>query len=180
MDAEKGLHDIQQAHYTPLPECPTAAGPPTTLRRPFKDCALVIASIVFLMSLVALILNQSQELSEKPAGKDGSVPLVAETASFSQLRGVAEGVSAKSNPSLSDELSYNWTNAMFSWQRTSFHFQPEKNWMNGSSKNTVFLMFLFSASLLMIDFLYSLFLFKKLFVFIFVIIINVIFVLMGA
>lgn len=24
-----------------------------------------------------------------------------------------------------------WTNAMLSWQRTSFHFQPQMNWMNG-------------------------------------------------
>ncbi|XP_060675939.1 acid beta-fructofuranosidase 1, vacuolar isoform X2 [Ziziphus jujuba] len=131
MDAQKSLRDTQQAHYTLLPEYPSVAGPPVTRRRTLKGCALVIASVVFLMSLVALILSQSQELSQKPVEKDGSVPLVTNTTSFSEPRGVAQGVSAKSNPSLSDELSYNWTNAMFSWQRTSYHFQPEKNWMNG-------------------------------------------------
>lgn len=54
-------------------------------------------------------------------------------------RGVAEGVSAKSNPSAFDEekVSYNWTNAMFSWQRTAYHFQPEKNWMNGRYKKAL-------------------------------------------
>jgi beta-fructofuranosidase len=49
-------------------------------------------------------------------------------------RGVAEGVSEKSNaPALLGGVggAYDWTNAMLSWQRTAFHFQPEKNWMNG-------------------------------------------------
>lgn len=27
--------------------------------------------------------------------------------------------------------AFNWTNAILSWQRTSFHFQPQMNWMNG-------------------------------------------------
>lgn len=27
--------------------------------------------------------------------------------------------------------AFKWTNAMLSWQRTSFHFQPQMNWMNG-------------------------------------------------
>lgn len=27
--------------------------------------------------------------------------------------------------------AYPWTNDMLSWQRTSYHFQPQKNWMNG-------------------------------------------------
>lgn len=82
------------------------------------------------MSLVALIINQS------PIPEKDSAHLASKTTSFYNIsspvpRGVAEGVSAKSNPSLSGhELSYNWTNAMFSWQRTAYHFQPEKNWMN--------------------------------------------------
>lgn len=46
-------------------------------------------------------------------------------------RGVSQGVSAKSNPPHLNEITYNWTSVMFSWQRTSFHFQPQKNWMNG-------------------------------------------------
>jgi beta-fructofuranosidase len=48
-------------------------------------------------------------------------------------RGVAEGVSEKSNAPalLGGGGAYDWTNAMLSWQRTAFHFQPEKNWMNG-------------------------------------------------
>jgi beta-fructofuranosidase len=59
---------------------------------------------------------------------------------------VAQGVSPKSNPSFfSDKVSYNWTNAMFSWQRTAYHFQPEKNWMNGRCNINSSLHFSFPA-----------------------------------
>lgn len=132
MDANPS-HDVHQAHYTPLPENPSGAGPPASGRRPFQVFAVIVVSVLFLASMVALIVNQSREEAlEKPSGKDGLAPLMSKNRSFSeQPRGVAEGVSAKSNPSLSEEPSYNWTNAMFSWQRTAFHFQPQKNWMNG-------------------------------------------------
>ncbi|EMS61371.1 Acid beta-fructofuranosidase [Triticum urartu] len=30
-----------------------------------------------------------------------------------------------------DADGFPWSNAMLQWQRTGFHFQPEKNWMNG-------------------------------------------------
>lgn len=139
MDASHSRH-VQQPHYTLLPEHPSLAGPPAIRRRSFKGFAVIIASALFLVSMVALIMNQSQESLEKPAEKDGLSPLMSKNRSFSeQPRGVAQGVSAKSNPSLSEELSYNWTNAMFSWQRTSFHFQPQKNWMNGGCKLSLYL-----------------------------------------
>ncbi|RDY00284.1 Beta-fructofuranosidase, soluble isoenzyme I, partial [Mucuna pruriens] len=86
-----------------------------TRARPQKGTLVFIGSIVFLMSLFTLIINLQSH--DEPIEK--------------QLRGVAEGVSAKSNPYLSQIPSYNWTNAMLSWQRTAFHFQPQRNWMNG-------------------------------------------------
>ncbi|RWV97478.1 hypothetical protein GW17_00039729, partial [Ensete ventricosum] len=47
-------------------------------------------------------------------------------------RGPAEGVSEKSSMGLlRSSPSYPWTNSMLLWQRTAFHFQPQKNWMNG-------------------------------------------------
>ncbi|KAL3498677.1 hypothetical protein ACH5RR_041409 [Cinchona calisaya] len=49
-------------------------------------------------------------------------------------RGVAEGVSAKSNDPLllgEGENPFSWTNKMLAWQRSAFHFQPRKNWRNG-------------------------------------------------
>ncbi|MED6133490.1 hypothetical protein PIB30_028671 [Stylosanthes scabra] len=57
-------------------------------------------------------------------------------------RGVVAGVSEKSNRLLGGKTFPGWTNSMLSWQRTAFHFQPEKNWMNGivtlSSLHTFF------------------------------------------
>lgn len=54
-------------------------------------------------------------------------------------RGTAEGVSEKSNgPILGAAPAYPWTNAMLLWQRTAYHFQPRKNWMNGSFLFTPF------------------------------------------
>lgn len=84
---------------------------------------------MFLVSLVALIINQSPEPSDQPEGTSEATPY--SDIPIPMARGVAEGVSAKSNPAFSGhEVSYNWTNAMFSWQRTAYHFQPERNWMN--------------------------------------------------
>ncbi|CAN1333327.1 Acid beta-fructofuranosidase [Linum perenne] len=54
-------------------------------------------------------------------------------------RGKSAGVSEKSNILLrrgkkvlggEDGEEFPWNNSMLSWQRTAFHFQPEKNWMN--------------------------------------------------
>ncbi|KAK4748551.1 hypothetical protein SAY87_015137 [Trapa incisa] len=48
-------------------------------------------------------------------------------------RGRPEGVSEKTNRLVVGDANgppYPWTNNMLTWQRTGFHFQPEKNWMN--------------------------------------------------
>lgn len=52
-------------------------------------------------------------------------------------RGVSSGVSEKSSSMLfavkdGASKAFPWDNSMLSWQRTAFHFQPEKNWMNGN------------------------------------------------
>ncbi|XP_059449749.1 acid beta-fructofuranosidase 1, vacuolar-like [Corylus avellana] len=123
---------LGDAHYTSLPDGHSS---PVSPRRPLRVFAVILTSVVFLVSLVALIVSQSQQLLDAAERGRGHLS-TSKTASFSDAsrpvaRGVAEGVSAKSNPSLSgDEVSYNWTNAMFSWQRTAYHFQPEENWMN--------------------------------------------------
>ncbi|KAL2595218.1 hypothetical protein AAZV13_11G028100 [Glycine max] len=50
-------------------------------------------------------------------------------------RGLSAGVSEKSSWQLNSNNgsgeSYPWNNSVLSWQRTAYHFQPEKNWMNG-------------------------------------------------
>ncbi|CAN0908591.1 Acid beta-fructofuranosidase [Linum grandiflorum] len=53
-------------------------------------------------------------------------------------RGKSDGVSEKANLPEKHLLGgengvteeFPWNNSMLSWQRTAFHFQPEKNWMN--------------------------------------------------
>eukprot|EP00257_Ricinus_communis_P000986 XP_002510944.2 acid beta-fructofuranosidase 1, vacuolar [Ricinus communis] len=121
----------EHAPCTPLLEQPSLLGPSTKLRRPLKVFTVTFASLIFLLSLVTLIMNQSQ--GPLPTPNKNRSPSTPKSTSFSEHvpRGVAEGVSAKSNPSFfSNGVSYNWTNAMLSWQRTAYHFQPEKNWMN--------------------------------------------------
>nr|H2DF87.1 RecName: Full=Acid beta-fructofuranosidase 1, vacuolar; AltName: Full=Vacuolar invertase 1; Short=RvVI1; Flags: Precursor [Rosa hybrid cultivar]AEY79729.1 vacuolar invertase isoform 1 [Rosa hybrid cultivar] len=131
--------DTSTSAYAPLPgEDPLFSGhPPASLRRSWKGFAVIFASVLFLLSLVGLIIHQGpqQPPDVMPDKQDehhhpqSTTPASETTASW-EPRGKALGVSAKSNPPVSDELSYNWTNAMFSWQRTAFHFQPERNWMN--------------------------------------------------
>ncbi|KAL1324805.1 acid beta-fructofuranosidase 1, vacuolar [Arachis ipaensis] len=88
----------------------------------------IFGSIVFLVSMAALIIYQGHDYyDEAKIENKGN-----NNNNYNKVpRGVAEGVSAKSNSFLSETTpSYNWTNAMLSWQRTAFHFQPERNWMN--------------------------------------------------
>lgn len=121
--------DLEQSPHTPLLEPPSLAG--VSDRKPLRGTLVIFGSAVFLLSLLALIINnQSHESLEKQ--QNNLKPFTTETISSvpSLARGIGEGVSAKSNPSLSQKVSYEWTNAMLSWQRTAFHFQPEKNWMN--------------------------------------------------
>lgn len=90
-----------------------------------------VVSAVLLLVLVAVTVLASQHVDGQaggvPAGEDAVVVEVAAS------RGVAEGVSEKSTAPLlgSGALQdFSWTNAMLAWQRTAFHFQPPKNWMN--------------------------------------------------
>ena len=134
-------HYEHSSYYSPLPDQSSQPSP----RRPLKGFVVIFVSVIFLMSLVTLIIIQSPEPAslEKPE-KDR--PLSTKPTSFYNIstpevpRGVAEGVSAKSNPSLSGHhgVSYNWTNAMLSWQRTAYHFQPQKNWMNGRYNTQIY------------------------------------------
>ncbi|KAL2606522.1 hypothetical protein GLYMA_09G231500v4 [Glycine max] len=109
--------DLEHAPQIPLLNPPTGESG----RRTQKGTLVFIVSIVFLLSFIIINLQ-----SHEPSFENNitTVPLLP------IARGVAEGVSAKSNPYLSQKASYNWTNAMLSWQRTAFHFQPQRNWMN--------------------------------------------------
>lgn len=113
--------DLTPTPYTPLPD--HHLSPPLPRKSlNFTTATILISLLLLLVSLLTLLSYHTPS----PHATQSPPP-------FRLARGVAEGVSAKSNPSFSDSVhSFNWTNAMFSWQRTAFHFQPEGNWMNGN------------------------------------------------
>ncbi|KAK9060966.1 hypothetical protein SSX86_018146 [Deinandra increscens subsp. villosa] len=120
------LEHAPSTSYSPLPDSDHPS-PPSDRRRP---TTLIFISILLLSSLLALIvLNQHNQRHLDDSGNGKSSPAIPIS------RGVPQGVSEKSNnvqlSSSGVEEVYPWTNAMLSWQRTGFHFQPPKNWMNG-------------------------------------------------
>lgn len=119
-------YDLEGAtSYSAIP-----AGSPTEQPKPKKLFGSIVFASFLLLSLILLVINQ------QPAGPraklHGSSPFAPATPLVEPpSRGVAQGVSEKVFRQVSGgNLSFGWTNAMLSWQRTSFHFQPAKNWMN--------------------------------------------------
>ncbi|KAL0452571.1 UNVERIFIED_CONTAM: Beta-fructofuranosidase, soluble isoenzyme I [Sesamum latifolium] len=121
--------------YAPIPAGPHPTSSAAEHRRPKKLLASILFSSFLLLSLVVLILNQ------RPAKLD-TVETTPSTSvnDFSPARplteppsrGVSMGASEKVFRRVSGgELTFSWSNVMLSWQRTAYHFQPEKNWMNG-------------------------------------------------
>ncbi|KAM1393304.1 hypothetical protein ACFX10_029117 [Malus domestica] len=131
------ISQTNNTSYTILPgEDPSVVVPPPTHRRPLKGFVVIFSSVIFLLSLVTLVIHQGPGAPQKTViGQPDhhhqyrQASTSSETRSFSVLRGKLERVSAKSYPHFSEKASYNWTNAMLSWQRTASHFQPKKNWI---------------------------------------------------
>lgn len=120
--------------YDPLPDHPDAAGSPSSQRRlPIKVLSSILLSFLLVSSFIALIFNpQEAAVPQAATTGNGNTHLSSESPETFQSRGVLQGVSDKTFRLFSDadvEI-YPWTNVMLSWQRTSYHFQPEKNWMN--------------------------------------------------
>ncbi|XP_043723686.1 beta-fructofuranosidase, soluble isoenzyme I-like [Telopea speciosissima] len=116
--------------YAPLPDEEAQPEIPATRRGPMKVFASTVTAVFFLALFVMLLGSQRSEIPE--AVKLGSSSS-SEASEISRpvSRGVAQGVSEKAFRLFSgDGDGYSWTNAMLSWQRTEYHFQPEKNWMN--------------------------------------------------
>lgn len=124
---------ISHQPYTPLPDgdnAPSSSVSPATQngrRRSLKSVLvlsgiLAVGLIIGMMFLFKSVVNEATSLPEK--------------IERSEPRGVPEGVSMKSfrRPLLGMEPSadFPWNSNALSWQRTSFHFQPAKNWMNGT------------------------------------------------
>lgn len=121
------------AAYTPLPEQPNSAGEQIRDRRLFKIISGIILSSLFLLALVLVAVNYQAPPSQTPqlSGGDNSQQRPAAVIP-PPSRGVSQGVSEKAFRGASGDngVSFPWSNLMLGWQRTSYHFQPVKNWMN--------------------------------------------------
>lgn len=124
--------------YTPLIDHDSAAETAPIKTRLFsKSAFLLISGILAIGLLVGLGYNINN--GDRGGGGGMVVPGNPDiiSGSMGQLpRGVAEGVSAKSVGSSSGLLGaarrrfFPWSNRILGWERTAFHFQPKKNWMN--------------------------------------------------
>jgi beta-fructofuranosidase len=109
--------------------------PPARQKRP-STVLPAIGWTVLLLSLFGLAVYRpwrdhgQASVTRRPEDQVAAAGRVVEVAA---TRGVVQGVSEKSTAPalLGGGGAYDWTNVMLSWQRTAFHFQPEKNWMNG-------------------------------------------------
>ncbi|XP_049361805.1 acid beta-fructofuranosidase 2, vacuolar [Solanum verrucosum] len=128
--------------YTQLPESDNNSGntPASSCRRPKKSTFMILTGLVaFLLFFVAVKYgnnDDSDDVNPGPVPPEETVcnmlgsNLMPLTTMRTLARGVAKGVSAKSRGHFLGARPFPWTQKMLAWQRTSFHFQPKKNWMN--------------------------------------------------
>ncbi|KAF5198670.1 Acid beta-fructofuranosidase [Thalictrum thalictroides] len=90
--------------------------------------------LVLCIGLLALVVNQNNTYSSDHHHQIPNLEVVHKfNSNIIVSRGVPHGVSEKKFSLFSLEQpssSYPWDNFLLSWQRTGFHFQPTKNWMN--------------------------------------------------
>ncbi|KAG6525598.1 hypothetical protein ZIOFF_015560 [Zingiber officinale] len=118
--------------YPPLLHPNPTAPPSPTNKTQFRRLS-VEAAAVLILCLLALAYDGAGRpaRSSAPAAIHGA-RRTEQARSLPLSRGPARGVSEKSTASrLFSSHSFRWSDSMLRWQRTAFHFQPEKNWMNG-------------------------------------------------
>ncbi|CAI9092056.1 OLC1v1027204C2 [Oldenlandia corymbosa var. corymbosa] len=128
--------------YAPLLDQSTSDHPPSvphSKRRVKVLVGIFISSLFLLTSVLTIFLGSPEESQLKTEGINAgglgkpfpSSSSVSPRSLNPVSTGVSHGVSEKTFRGVSDPNDvYPWTNAMLSWQRTSYHFQPERNWMN--------------------------------------------------
>ncbi|XWS49779.1 hypothetical protein CRYUN_Cryun12cG0032100 [Craigia yunnanensis] len=114
-------------------------GPQVTRRKPIKVQLSIFFGLLAVFLFAALLIsNNVSDNAHVHENERGS--LASSTSKKPEplrpvSRGPAAGVSEKSNglfANVNENFpAYPWNNSMLSWQRTAFHFQPERNWMNG-------------------------------------------------
>ncbi|VAI52857.1 unnamed protein product [Triticum turgidum subsp. durum] len=102
--------------------------------------AILLTSAAVLLAVAALAgVRLAGQLSAAGVIMSGHPSTVDAAPMSASSRGPESGVSEKTSGAathggmLGAEAGGNafpWSNAMLQWQRTGFHFQPEKNWMN--------------------------------------------------
>ncbi|KAM3248120.1 acid beta-fructofuranosidase AIV-18 [Capsicum annuum] len=115
--------ETSTTHYTFLPGQPDSGH-----RKSIKVVSVILLSSFFLLYLAAFVI-----LNNQPPNLQNKSPSASETLTpATPSRGVSQGVSEKTFKDVSgtSQVSYAWSNAMLNWQRTAYHFQPQKNWMN--------------------------------------------------
>lgn len=120
----RGANSNLSSSHTPLLEGTRHNASVLIPSKSIKLLSFFLSLLLLLLLALAMVLTNPGTRSDKSAtvieiGGTGTLP-----------RGVSEGVSGKSVRTF--RTAYPWTNAMLAWQRTSYHFQPEKNWMNGT------------------------------------------------
>lgn len=127
----RGANSNPSSSYTPLLE---GTRHNASVLIPSKSIKLLsfFLSLLLLLALAMVLTNPGRR-------SDKSVTVIEIDGSGTLPRGVSEGVSVKSVPSF--RTAFPWTNAMLAWQRTAYHFQPEKNWMNGTHCSDFLLFF---------------------------------------
>ncbi|CAG7861270.1 unnamed protein product [Brassica rapa] len=111
----------------PLSDSRCDSIPESRRRRPIKVHLAIYSGFLLIALYVTLIITHGGSAPKNDVNDDTTV----------ESRARLAGVSEKSNDhiwNLSNDLkgeAFAWNNTVLSWQRTAFHFQPEKNWMNG-------------------------------------------------
>ncbi|XVF52665.1 hypothetical protein PTKIN_Ptkin05aG0036700 [Pterospermum kingtungense] len=110
-----------------------------TRRKPIKEQLYIFFGLLAVSLLAALLIGNNEsdnaDVHENVCGSLASSTLRKLQPLRSVTRGPAAGVSEKSNRLFTNVngtlLVYPWNDTVLSWQRTAYHFQPDKNWMNG-------------------------------------------------
>ncbi|GKV36755.1 hypothetical protein SLEP1_g44849 [Rubroshorea leprosula] len=126
---------VSNPGYTPLPGEANPIGSPVTRRRPICLYLAVVSDLLALDLFVVLIGYRGSDNVQVHGNESGSLAASSGQPEIVRplSRGPVAGVSEKANGHFADVgrlRSFPWNNSMLSWQRTAFHFQPEKNWMN--------------------------------------------------
>ncbi|CDY31826.1 BnaC09g13230D [Brassica napus] len=110
----------------PLSDSRRDSIPESRRRRPIKVHLAIYSGFLLIALYVTLVITHGGSAPKNDVNDDTTV----------ESRARLAGVSEKSNDhiwNLSNDLkgeAFAWNNTVLSWQRTAFHFQPEKNWMN--------------------------------------------------